>query len=115
MSGNEHADSALLSATTLIFDVKMSIVPDDCAFIDFKHKQGHGRLPVIRVFGATPGGQRTCVHIHGFLPYFYFRPKRSEDCARLFGNAEDVEEQLEGFSSLSNIRLDIFKIMSRSS
>ena len=28
-------------------------------------------MPIIRVWGRTPSGQRACVHVHGVFPYLY--------------------------------------------
>eukprot|EP00605_Chrysophyceae_sp_TOSAG23-4_P001825 GSChrysophyteH1.ASY1.ANO1.2015.1 assembled CDS len=54
-----------------------------------------GPLPVVRIFGSTPAGQKTLLHIHGCLPYFYFRPSDANDT--LFGTAEQVNSYLTDF------------------
>ena len=56
-----------------------------------------GKVPVIRVYGCTPGGQKICLHVHQVYPYFYVRydddlPDENLDQGR--GNAEFVIVEL---------------------
>jgi len=38
------------------------------------------RVPILRVFGATPAGQKTTLHIHGIFPYLYVpMPEKEND------------------------------------
>ncbi|SOV04846.1 probable catalytic subunit of DNA polymerase zeta UPR-1 [Ustilago sp. UG-2017a] len=37
------------------------------------------KVPILRIFGATPAGQRVCLHIHNVYPYCYVQYKGSLD------------------------------------
>ncbi|KAL3883653.1 hypothetical protein ACJMK2_029895 [Sinanodonta woodiana] len=42
----------------------------DVIYSDFRGAEVK-KVPLVRVFGATPGGQKTCMHVHGVFPYLY--------------------------------------------
>lgn len=50
------------------FYLAASLKDLDVCFSDFRASPLE-KVPILRVFGATPGGQKTCVHIHGSFPY----------------------------------------------
>ncbi|RZC55540.1 hypothetical protein C5167_014394 [Papaver somniferum] len=67
-------------------------------------------VPVIRIFGSTPAGQKTCLHVHRALPYLYIScsdisletPEEGDKYLRLISSA--IEKALKFKGSAGNRR-----------
>ena len=59
----------------------------DMLLNDFGYKHFHdikGRrlkiAPVLRLFGTNNYGQKCCIHVHGYFPYFYIKVEEIKQC-----------------------------------
>lgn len=83
--------SAVARVHVVNFDYSMIWASEGYPYIDLK---GNSTLvPVIRVFGSNTNRQKVCAHVHGVLPYFYFRPTDHLDSS--FESIEVVERGIE--------------------
>ncbi|AWP18748.1 DNA polymerase [Scophthalmus maximus] len=65
-----HAPSLEPSSDTLVFQ-QIDLDYYLGAAVAGMPGQLQGKVPIIRMFGVTDGGNSVCCHIHGFAPYFY--------------------------------------------
>ena len=76
---------------------KCDILADEIEETERKYRENESEdedsIPVIRVFGSSSTGQSTCVHVHGVLPYLYFRPVDMQD--PMFQSRDLIERNKE--------------------
>ncbi|KAI9084855.1 hypothetical protein K1719_033261 [Acacia pycnantha] len=69
---DSQGDSKMFSVRIVSIDYYMAPpIPG----LDICYSSFHGgkvnEVPVVRIYGSTPAGQKTCLHIHRALPYIY--------------------------------------------
>ena len=52
------------------------------------------KVPILRVFGPTGNGQKTCLHIHGILPYMFVPKPEEADASFPFRLAVSLDKAL---------------------
>ncbi|GMI88783.1 recovery protein 3 [Hibiscus trionum] len=69
---NSQSDSSVFSVRIVTIDYYMAPpIPDfDICYSSFQGEKVN-EVPVLRIYGSTPAGQKTCLHIHRALPYLY--------------------------------------------
>ncbi|KAA8545128.1 hypothetical protein F0562_019983 [Nyssa sinensis] len=69
---DSQSDSNVFSVRIVSIDYYMAPpIPDlDICYSSFQGGKLN-EVPVIRIYGSTPAGQKTCLHIHRALPYLY--------------------------------------------
>ncbi|OWF40745.1 DNA polymerase zeta catalytic subunit-like [Mizuhopecten yessoensis] len=84
--------------------------------LDVLHSDFRGsdvyKVPVIRVYGATPAGQKTCMHVHGVFPYLYVPYDGTQPWdryMRLFASSVDKAVNVAQGHPTSNIQ-HVYKI-----
>lgn len=85
-----------LALQTVIFDYYMFRPNISVEFIE----KSDTPVPVIRIFGSTSLGQRIVAHVHGVLPYLYFRPSNVND------TSFDTIAQVQSYLPILHHRLE---------
>ena len=81
MSQSQYSD-AFISVRLVVLDHYLADPLDGLDPLTSERGYDIRRVPVLRVFGSTPAGQRTTLHLHGLFPYLYVPFPEREVSAR---------------------------------
>ena len=93
------SDSAMISVRLLTMDSYMNNPSQDSSN-DFDPVYSMFRsapiqkVPILRVFGITPAGQKACLHIHGIFPYLYVPMPPGDNPGFLYRLAASLDKAL---------------------
>ncbi|KAM0954326.1 putative DNA-directed DNA polymerase [Dioscorea sansibarensis] len=107
----ENPSSDVFSLRIVSMDYYMANpIPD----LDFSYSDFQGgdveEVPVIRIYGSTPAGQKGCMHVHGALPYLYIpcpelvRQNTEEGCGYMHALSLAIENALSVKSNSTSKR-----------
>jgi hypothetical protein len=65
-----QAEPFVLRIVSLDYHLAAPLPGVDVAYSHFAGEAVE-QVPVVRIFGSTPAGQRCCLHLHKAFPYFY--------------------------------------------
>lgn len=125
----DSQDNTIFSVRIVSIDYYMSPpIPDLDIFYSSFQGGKVKEVPVIRIYGSTPAGQKTCLHIHQALPYLYvpcselsLRPEHDGDACthalslaiekalKLKGNAGSKRQHVHGCSVVQARKLYGYK------
>ncbi|KAL7205227.1 hypothetical protein ACSBR2_018208 [Camellia fascicularis] len=104
-----YSNSNIFSVRIVSIDYYMAPpIPDlDISYSSFQGGKVN-EVPVIRIYGSTPAGQKTCLHVHRALPYLYIpyadlmlQPNQEGDaCTHLISLSVEKALKLKGRAGL---------------
>ena len=92
---DQHEDPALISVRIVHIDHYLAtpIEDLDVTYSNFRSSRIK-KVPVLRIYGSTPAGQRACLHLHGIFPYIYVPVPESAHDGFIYRLAASIDKAI---------------------